>query len=226
MKLTLAYILLVLVVFTSCKSVKKITNSPDSGIAFERKKSRKTKTFIEGIEVTPGSVVKSKHKPATTKQQDSVEAATPSKKITYNGSELQNKYAEKLGIEPSSLPNETLLAKIDEWWAVRYCLGGSSKNCVDCSSLMQTFYGEVFNVTIPRTAAEQYNNSLRIEREELQLGDMVFFITYGKSVTHVGMYLGNNKFVHASTSQGVMISDLMNDSYWKTRYYGSGRVLK
>lgn len=225
MKIWFAYIIMLLIVFTSCKSVKKITNSPDAGTQIERLKSKKSKRFIDGIEVTPGSVVKTKHKPATTKQIDTATNIIGTTKRNYNGSELQNKYAEKLGIDPSALSNESLLAKIDEWWAVRYCLGGSTKSCVDCSALMQAFYNDVFNISLPRTAAEQHTLSLKIDREELQLGDMVFFITYGKSVSHVGMYLGNNKFVHASTSQGVIISDL-NEGYWKSRYYASGRVLK
>lgn len=231
MKWKLAYIMMAVVIFTSCKTVKKITNSPDGSVQVERKKSRKAKTFIDGIEVTPGSVVKSKHKPNTTKQTDSV-AAEPTKVTkptanytNTNASFLQNKYAEKIGVNAGELTNENLLAKIDEWWGVRYCMGGMSKRCVDCSAFMQVLFTEVFATNIPRTAAEQHNFSNRIDKSELQMGDLVFFATYTRGASHVGLYLGNNKFVHASTSQGVMISDL-NDTYWKPRYYGSGRILK
>lgn len=228
MRLRLAYIMMAVVVFTSCKTVKKITNSPNGGTQIERQKSKKAKTFIDGIEVTPGSVVKSKHKPNTTKQVDSTaveNTATTNSYTSINASFLQNKYAEKIGINATSLTNENLLAKIDEWWGVRYCMGGSTKKCVDCSAFTQTLFAEVFGESIPRTAAEQHNYCSKIDKSELQIGDLVFFITYLRTVSHVGLYLGNDKFVHASTSQGVMISDL-NDSYWKPRYYASGRVLK
>jgi lipoprotein Spr len=80
-------------------------------------------------------------------------------------------------------------------------------------------------VDIPRTARAQYDNSDRIAIEDLQEGDLVFFQTVGRDISHVGIYLTNNKFVHAATSNGVMVSDL-NDNYWQPRFKGAGRVLK
>ncbi len=87
--------------------------------------------------------------------------------------------------------------------------------------LMSSVYGVT---TLPRTAREQYLASHHIHREELQEGDLVFFHTLGKhrAVTHVGVYLRNNKFIHASVS-GVMISD-MNDGYYDKHFIGAGRI--
>jgi lipoprotein Spr len=103
----------------------------------------------------------------------------------------------------------------------RYRLGGTTKDGIDCSALMQTLFSSLYGVTLPRTAREQYKFSQRISRTELKEGDLVFFNTIG-GVSHVGMYLQNNKFVHASTN-GVTISDLY-DEYWSRKFIGVGRV--
>jgi lipoprotein Spr len=86
---------------------------------------------------------------------------------------------------------------------------------------MQVFFTALYGVALPRTAREQFKTSRRISRTELKEGDLVFFNTTG-GVSHVGMYLQNNKFVHASSS-GVTISDLFED-YWMKRFIGVGRV--
>jgi lipoprotein Spr len=78
-----------------------------------------------------------------------------------------------------------------------------------------------FGVPIPRTVREQYERTERVEKIALQQGDLVFFNTTG-GISHVGIYLVNNKFVHASTSSGVMISDL-GDDYYSRKYVGAGR---
>jgi cell wall-associated NlpC family hydrolase len=82
-------------------------------------------------------------------------------------------------------------------------------------------FAGIYGIALPRTAREQYNNSQRISRTELKEGDLIFFNTTG-GVSHVGMYLQNNKFVHASSS-GVTISDIF-DEYWVRRFVGVGRV--
>lgn len=104
-------------------------------------------------------------------------------------------------------------------------MGGSTDNCIDCSAFVQVMYRDVYQVALPRTAQEQYGVSELIERDELKEGDLVFFHTRGRknSITHVGIYLQNNKFVHASTSNGVSISDL-DESYWKPKFRGGGRL--
>jgi lipoprotein Spr len=83
---------------------------------------------------------------------------------------------------------------------------------------------DVYNVDLSRTAQEQFDNSQHIEMEDLQEGDLVFFQTTGRKISHVGIYLFNNKFVHAAASQGVSVSDL-NDTYWRSRYRGAGRMV-
>lgn len=139
-------------------------------------------------------------------------------------SPLQIKYAELLNADYSTMSNIPMFEFIDEWYGTRYRLGGTTKKGIDCSALTQYLFSFVYGLTIPRTAREQYRYSSRISRTELQEGDLVFFNTRG-GVSHVGVYLQNNKFVHAATSSGVMISDLYDD-YWARRFIGVGRVEK
>jgi cell wall-associated NlpC family hydrolase len=138
---------------------------------------------------------------------------------------LQVKYAILLDVVAEKLTNSSLLQVMDTWWGTRYCMGGSTDNCIDCSAFVQVMYRDVYQVALPRTAQEQYGVSELIERDELKEGDLVFFHTRGRknSITHVGIYLQNNKFVHASTSNGVSISDL-DESYWKPKFRGGGRL--
>ena len=114
------------------------------------------------------------------------------------------------------------LQTMDEWYGTRYRLGGTSKSGIDCSALMQIFFSAVYGIALPRTAREQHGASQKIGREELQEGDLVFFNTTG-GISHVGVYLHNNKFYHASSSGGVTVSDLDED-YWRRRFMGAGRV--
>ncbi|MBU3745224.1 MAG: hypothetical protein FGM61_11895 [Sediminibacterium sp.] len=139
---------------------------------------------------------------------------------------LQVKYGILLNSVAEKLTNLSLLQVMDKWWGTRYCLGGSTENCIDCSALTQLISREVYGLALPRTAQEQFDVSEIIERDELKEGDLVFFHTRGKksAITHVGVYLTNNKFVHASTSNGVSISDL-DESYWKPKFRGGGRIV-
>jgi lipoprotein Spr len=122
------------------------------------------------------------------------------------------------------LNNEKLIDFIDEWYGTKYRLGGDDKTGVDCSAFVQSFMLNLYGLNVPRTSKEQYAQSARIKKTNLEEGDLVFFHTKGKgrSISHVGVYLRNNKFIHASSSGGVMISDL-DDEYFHKRYVASGR---
>ena len=121
-----------------------------------------------------------------------------------------------------TLGNMHLLAYLDEWCGTRYRYGGNSKQGIDCSAFSEGLLASVYQLAVPRTVREQYQQSQRIDLYDLQEGDLVFFNTRGP-LSHVGVYLMNNKFVHASTSGGVMVSDL-NETYFLKRYAGAGRA--
>ena len=102
-----------------------------------------------------------------------------------------------------------------DWKGVRYRLGGSTKKGIDCS--------EQFGLELPRSTYEQQEMGKSVSRSNLRTGDLVLFRA-GSTGRHVGIYIGNNQFVHASTSSGVIISS-MNEPYWKKRYNEARRVL-
>ncbi|MBM3440431.1 MAG: hypothetical protein FJX94_06175, partial [Bacteroidetes bacterium] len=141
-------------------------------------------------------------------------------------SPLQFKYAMRMDVPVENVDHLPLYNFIEEWWGAPYRLGGSTRTGIDCSAFVQTLMLGVFSLQLPRTSREQKTFAQQIDDTERKEGDLVFFSTSRSgAITHVGIYLHNNKFVHASTSSGVMISDLTDD-YWSKRYRGAGRVMQ
>jgi peptidoglycan DL-endopeptidase LytE len=107
---------------------------------------------------------------------------------------------------------------------VKYHRGGTEETGFDCSGLVKTIFSK-FNIRLPRTSREQYQQGEKIDRDKLEVGDLVFFSSGGKNPTHVGMYIGDNKFIHAALkARQVIVSDL--DKIWYSmRYLGARRVI-
>ncbi|WP_237057562.1 NlpC/P60 family protein [Microbulbifer sediminum] len=117
---------------------------------------------------------------------------------------------------------DKIYAQYREWKGTRYALGGMSKRGIDCSGLVYATYRDHLGIEIPRTTRHQSRIGRAIKRSDLRAGDLVFFKT-GHKVRHVGIYIEDGKFFHASTSRGVTISRL-SDYYWRDRYWHSRRV--
>jgi len=132
------------------------------------------------------------------------------------------RYAVLLDIEVEKLNNRKLIEYVHQWWGVPYRIGGNSMEGIDCSGFVKGIAAEAYGLTLPRTSREQADQSNEISKDQLKEGDLVFF-SQGRSISHVGMYISNNKFVHASTSMGVVISDL-DEPYWKRRFVRAGRI--
>jgi cell wall-associated NlpC family hydrolase len=123
-------------------------------------------------------------------------------------------------------PLEKLHQRYQLWQETPYKLGGNSKQGIDCSGFVALTFDEEFNTQLPRTTLKQSKLENEIAIGQLQAGDLIFFKIIEKiDLRHVGIYLENNKFLHASTSKGVTISDLDSD-YWSKNYWKSIRVLK
>jgi len=113
---------------------------------------------------------------------------------------------------------------IAEWYGVPYKYGECSKNGIDCSGFVNLLYQKVYHKTLERNSNDIFQKQCKkINKNGLKEGDLVFFKIDSKEISHVGVYLRNNKFVHASTKKGVMISDL-NEPYFQKHFYAFGRL--
>mgnify|MGYP000362629696 CR=1 FL=1 len=151
-----------------------------------------------------------------TLQEKNTDVSTPNTHKTY-------KPAYDKAIDTFSGDIKSMLyTQYDKWRGVRYRLGGSSKHGIDCSAFVQVTFKAKLGVNLPRTTSLQSRLGKEIKKSELQAGDLVFFRT-GSTSRHVGIYIEENRFLHASQSRGVTISKLDN-VYWKSNYWKSIRV--
>lgn len=111
---------------------------------------------------------------------------------------------------------------IFDWIGKPYRYGGESKNGIDCSAFTRELYSKVMGEFLPRNSRQQFKYVKSVPKNQLKAGDLVFFKIKSKSISHVGVYLGKNKFIQSSKS-GVNVASLEN-SYWKRYYYKSGRL--
>ena len=183
--------------------------------------------FIEGIEIAPekisntsetsgGSVVKTSAPIAVFKTKSSASLVS-----IEACSSLQFKYAMMMNRDVESIGNIPLYKFIDEWWGTRYRYGGNDKKGIDCSAFVGELVQNIYGLTLPRIAKDQFKVCNKISNEELKEGDLLFFNTRG-GVSHVGFYLGDNYFVHSSVNGGVTISSLTDD-YYSRKFISGGR---
>ncbi|HYD96375.1 MAG TPA: C40 family peptidase [Noviherbaspirillum sp.] len=108
---------------------------------------------------------------------------------------------------------------------VRYKYGGDApENGLDCSGLVRYVFKEVWGTELPRTSVEMSRLGERVDTKELQPGDLVFYNTLRRGFSHVGVYLGDNKFIHAPSRGGEVRIESMDISYWKNRFNGARRI--
>jgi cell wall-associated NlpC family hydrolase len=128
---------------------------------------------------------------------------------------IAEKYAVLLDVDKAKIQNGRLYAFIDQWMGTPYRFGGQDKDGVDCSGLTQLLEQQVFGINIPRSTSQQVTVIKRKYEEELAEGDLVFFDYDGKKFSHVGVYLQNGYYVHASNTKGVMITKLHDPFTYK-----------
>jgi len=227
---TLTYPIICVMLLSGCQQLKTLRAHDNSSGPKTLSNSRSSNPkFLDNISVNPGQVVTSKHVtvgPTLPKgkkgRNESIPDNSPAGDIE-RANWLQLKYAILLDASVEKLANVALLKLVDEWWGTSYCMGGSSKQCIDCSAFVQVIMTGIYGVNLPRTARDQFGSGQKIGLEDLEEGDLVFFQTSGREISHVGVYMLNNKFVHASTSSGVVFNDL-NDMYWREKFKGAARV--
>ena len=212
-----------LLMLSGCKSLGKLTSKDQSSATkVQGSSSSMPRGFLDNLAVLPGEV-----KLAGVTVAAPPVAPANTKTLSYDAAlTLPNKYANLLGVAPTELNNTLLLSQMEKWYGTQYCFGGSTDSCIDCSSFTQVILRDVYNVKIPRNSQQQFDAATKIEVENLKEGDLVFFNTISASmvITHVGVFVCNNKFVHASTSKGVTINDL-SEKYFAKAYRGAGRFI-
>jgi lipoprotein Spr len=132
-------------------------------------------------------------------------------------------YSNRLGYNITYINNPRLFQTVSEWMGVPYRYSGESKKGIDCSGLVCNVYRSCYDKIINGSAADIFKTTDPLKKSELREGDLVFFKIKTKRISHVGIYLGQNRFVHASVQRGVIISRL-EDPYYEKYFFKGGRV--
>ena len=188
--------------------------------------------FINSIEINPlemegatAGVVSAVAAPSP-KETSSIQpqkiASSRAHSMIENCSAFQFKYAQLLDVEVESIFHSKLFDFIEDWLGTRYRYGGTDRKGIDCSAFTGRLLKDVYGLLLPRTARDQFHVTEMVANADLREGDLLFFNTRG-GISHVGVYLGNQYFVHSSTSLGVTINSLRED-YYSKRFLGAGRL--
>lgn len=132
---------------------------------------------------------------------------------------------QKLGLTEKQIKGSRLYSFVNEWYGIPYKYGGCQKSGVDCSCFTNILYERVYGMELSRTAGDMFKECDKIAGEEAKEGDLCFFKMNDNKISHVGVYLKKDLFVHSSTSKGVMISSI-NEAYYKKSFFCAGRVKK
>lgn len=128
-------------------------------------------------------------------------------------------------VSVSSDQTQRLVREARKWIGTPYRYGGQTRSGTDCSGFTMSLFSEVYGLQLPRASYQQREYALPIGERDLAPGDLVFFCTSGGStVSHVGIYIGSGKMIHASTSRGVMESSL-DEKYYSQRFHSAGRIV-
>jgi len=156
--------------------------------------------------------------------QTKTPAAQPADKNNDEEQSLAKDYfSQIMGVALSNTSNVKLFQFVYDWIGTPYHFGGSSRKGIDCSGFTKELYSKVFNLTIKRNSRDIFSMVSPVRKEDLQEGDLVFFKIHSRSISHVGIYLGDGKFAHASI-KGVAIGNLA-DGYYAKYFYKGGRLL-
>ncbi|ALC88194.1 hydrolase [Bacillus sp. FJAT-22090] len=123
----------------------------------------------------------------------------------------------------SSVASTQIVSSAKSLIGIKYRYGGTTKAGFDCSGFIGYVYKQQ-GVKLPRTAAGMYSTGKAVKKANLAVGDLVFFNTTGKGVSHAGIYIGSGKFIHASSSKGVRIDKINDPYYWGKKYVGAKKV--
>jgi murein DD-endopeptidase / murein LD-carboxypeptidase len=136
---------------------------------------------------------------------------------------LKGYYSQVFGVNISDILNTDLYGSIEKWLGTPYRYAGKTLDGIDCSSFVNKIYENAYCFLLTGNSADLAKQVTQLPKDKLQEGDLVFFKINKRSISHVGVYLGDDKFAHASRSKGVIISDL-NHPYYRKYFVKGGRV--
>src|SRR5580698_4841046 len=136
---------------------------------------------------------------------------------------IKEYFSQIMGVALSTTSNVKLFQFVYDWVGTPYHFGGESRKGIDCSAFTKEVYSKVFNLTIKRNSRDIFSMVSPVSKDDLKEGDLVFFKIHSRSISHVGIYLGDGRFAHAS-AKGVAISSL-DDAYYSRYFYKGGRLL-
>ena len=148
---------------------------------------------------------------------------SPSKPAADGGAGYTEPKTSDRGQSESSVDTDRMRGIIEGYLGTSYRSGGYGKLGIDCSGLVYAVYRDLNNLHLPPSSKKLFSTLRRVSYRDLRYGDLVFFSVNGKHASHVGLYIGDNKFVHASKSRGVIISSL-TEQYYRQSYVGARRV--
>ncbi len=125
----------------------------------------------------------------------------------------------------TTVDRDVVMTKIIELINTPYLWGGTTSNGIDCSAFVMTVFRRALGIDLPRTSIMQSTVGEEVNREDLRFGDLVFFNTMGRRISHVGIYIGESYFAHSSSSGGVKVSSL-NEDYYNSKFVTARRVIK
>lgn len=139
-------------------------------------------------------------------------------------SDFYRTYSQKLGYPLGGYENPVLIREVSSWLGTPHRYAGNTREGADCSGFVMEVFRSVYQVRLPRSSDEMASFTRAISKAQLQEGDLVFFRTSGgRRISHVGIYLSNNKFIHASSTRGVIVSDL-DEPYYRRTWAQAGRI--
>ncbi len=195
---------------TSEKSVASASTPKKATTTVKKNTTSSSSRKTSGTTSTKSAV---KSGTSTSRGTTSTSRSTTSTKAVKTSTSTQN----------TSSKASAVIATAKTYMGVPYVWGGASPSGFDCSGFTQ-YVLKKNGVSIPRVTSDQYKAGVAVSKSNLKVGDLVFFTTYKAGPSHVGFYMGDGKFIHASSSKGVTISS-MDSSYYSSRYIGARRVL-